>query len=154
MRIQISPTRIVADVPTVWNEQGPEVDFVFKDLKDIGMRFGSIDEMYVFHVFEHFFDGEIVPAFKQWKSLMARGGKIFVIVDDWEFISRAFLGGEFDIDVMNKNFSYPTKITRDSVVRYLEAAGISQHDMSFWYVDVPNLFPKKEYEIVVSANIL
>lgn len=154
MKIQISPTRIVADVPTVWNEAGPEVDFVFKDIKDIGMRAGSVDEIYVFHVFEHLFDGEIIPAIRNWIPMMAKGGRMFFIVDDWEFICRAFLSGEFDIKVFNKNFSYPTKITRDSVIEYLESAGFSQHDMSFWYLDVPNLFPKKEYEIIVSAKIV
>lgn len=152
MRIQISPKRIVPDVPTVWNEDGPEVDFIFKDIKSLGFHAGAIEEMYVFHIFEHLFESEIATALENWKSLMAPGAKTFFIADDFEFVSRAFLGGEFDIDAINEKFSYPTKISKDNIIRWLEAVGYSQHDMSFWYVDVPNLFPKKEFEIVVSAT--
>lgn len=152
MKIQISPTRIVKDVPTVWNEAGPEVDFIFKDIKSLGFREESIDEIYVFHVFEHLFESEIPVAINNWKSLIKKGGEIYFVIDDYEFICRSFVGGELNIDMFNEKFSYPTKFSRDNIIRFLEGASYSQHDMRFWYVDVPGLFAKKDYELIVSAR--
>lgn len=152
MKIQISPVKIVPDALVVWNEELPGVDIVFKDLKALGFPENSIDEMYVFHVFEHLFEAEIPAAIDNWKRIVKPGADIYIVADDFEFISRGFIGGEFNIDLLNQKFSYPTKLSNDNVVRFLEGAGYSQHDMRFWYVDVPNLFPKKEYEIVVSAK--
>jgi predicted SAM-dependent methyltransferase len=142
----------VPDVPTVWNEAGPEVDFIFKDIKNLGFREESIDEIYVFHVFEHLFESEIPAAVANWRSLLKKNAEMYIVSDDYEFICRAFVGGEFNVDEFNRDFSYPTKISRENIVKYLEGAGFSQHDMKFWYVDVPNLFPKKEHEIVVSGK--
>lgn len=152
MKIQISPIRIVPGVTTVWNESGPDVDIIFKDIKDLGFKPESIEEMYVFHVFEHLFSSEIPIALANYRSLMMKGGELYIVSDDYEFICRAFLGGEFNIDEFNVKFSYPTKISRDNLCRFIEGAGYSQHDMRFWYVDVPNLFKKKEFEIVVSSK--
>lgn len=152
MKIQISPVRIVKDALVIWNEQTPDVDIIFKDLKALGFPDNSVDELYVFHVFEHLFESEIPAAVENWRTILKPNALVYLVADDYEFLCRAFVGGEFDIDSFNKDFSYPTKISKDNIIKYMEGAGFSQHDMSFWYVDVPNLFPKKEYEIVVSAK--
>jgi predicted SAM-dependent methyltransferase len=153
MKIQISPTRIVPDALVIWNEHGPEVDVVM-DVKNLTFKEDSIEEIYAFHVLERLFESEIPVAIESWKKCLAPGKEVFIISDDFEFVARSFVGGEMSIDKLNTRFSYPTRLTRENIVRYLRETGFSEHDMRFWFVDVPDRFPKKDFELVVSSKKL
>ena len=151
MKVQISSTRIVKDALTVWNEAGPEVDVVM-DVKNLTFREGMIDELYTFHILEHLFDNEIPQAIENWRKCVKKGGEIYILSDDFENLARLFVGGELNIFDFNSNFSYPTKITRENLTQYLRDAQFSDNDMRIWYVDVPDLFTKKDHELVISVK--
>jgi predicted SAM-dependent methyltransferase len=151
MNIQLSPVRIIKDAVTVWNEAGPEVDIVM-DLKNLTFKENSLDVIYAFHVVEHFFPSEVPVALKNWTHCLKKGKSIFVVCDDFEILVRMFIGGEINIFDFNNKFSYPTNITADNLTHYLRQAGHNDHDMKFWYVDVPDQFKKLEYEIVIEAT--
>ena len=151
MKIQLSPNRIVKDALVVWHEHGPEVDVVM-DLKKLTFKENSIEEIYVFHVLEYLFTSEIPDAITNWRSVLQPGKDMYVVIDDFEFIARAFLGGELNLDILNDKFSYPTKISRDNILHFLKQGGYSEHETKVWYVDVPNLFSKKDHELVLSAK--
>lgn len=136
---------------TVWNEPGVEVDVVM-DLKNLTFREGMVEEIYAFHVLEHFFPSEIPVALANWRKCLTQGRELYIVSDDFEFLSRAFLGGEINIDALNTNASYPTKITRDNLLSFLKGVGFNDNEMRLWYVDVPNLFKKQDFEIVVSSK--
>lgn len=152
MKLQLSKKRVVPDAMTAWYEPGPEVDIVV-DLKRLPFAPGSVEKLYAFHVLEHFLPDEIVPALASWKGCVARGGKMFVVNDDFEFICRSFVGGDISIDQFNEGFTHPTYLTSDNVVTYLNAIGIPDDKIVLWYADVTGEFPKAEHELVVMTNL-
>lgn len=150
-RIQLSPTKVIPNLLTVWHEQLPEVD-ISMDLKNLTFAPGSIDAIYSFHVLDHFFDADIRKALPNWYSLLKVGGELFVVVDDFEYVARSLVGGDININHFNQEFSHPTQFARDNLSKYLSDAGFLGSDVSVWFTDVPNLFPKKPYELVLSCK--
>ena len=102
MIIELSPKKIVPGSFTCWNEPGPEVDLVV-DLKKLTFKEGSVEELYSFHIVDHLFENEIVPAISNWKSCLKKGANLFIIVDNFEYLARAFVGGDMSIDELNFN---------------------------------------------------
>lgn len=155
MIIELSPKKIINGATTVWNQPGPEVDIVM-DLKNLTFKENSIDEIYSFHVLDHLFMDEIAPALKNWRKCLMTGRKIFIIVDDFEYLARAFVGGDLDINNLNLNFAHPTNLTRDNLLQYLKDAGFSENEIIIWFQNVQNIkneiiFPKQEFELVVDC---
>lgn len=151
MKIQLSPIRIVPDVLTVWSEHGPEVDIVM-DLKKLTFKPGSVDELYSFHVLDHLFPDEIVPAITNWRSCLKDKGKAFFLVDDFEYITRAFVGGDIDINLINDLHNHPTQLTKENLVTFLKAGGFNETVINQWFANVPHLFEKKHYELLLDAT--
>ena len=152
MKIQLSKKRVIPDAMTAWHEPGPDVDIVV-DLKKLPFAPGSIEKLYAFHVLEHFFPSEIVPALASWKECMVHGGKMFLVNDDFEFVARSLLGGDISIEQFNEGFTHPTYFTRDNIVTYLNNIGVSDDKIVLWFADVADEFPKAEHELVVMTNL-
>jgi len=155
MVIELSPKKIINGAVTVWNQPGPEVDIVM-DLKNLTFKEGSIDEMFSFHVLDHLFEEEIVPAVQNWRKCLKKGRKLFVIVDDFEYLARAFVGGDINIKQLNEDFSHPTNIDRESLIRYYMEAGFPEESIHMWYGDVTSnaglILEKKHYELIFDGN--
>ena len=135
----------------MWQQPGPEVDIAM-DLKALTFRPGSVTQMVAFHVLDHFFPEEAAVALKNWYDCMAPGATLFVVVDNFEYISRAVVGGDISVDVFNREHNNPTQFSQVSLSRALQAAGFLEGALVAWFADVPNLFPKKHYELVISAK--
>lgn len=150
-KIQLSPTKVIPSLLTVWHEQLPGVD-ISMDLKNLTFAPGSIDAIYSFHVLDHLFDADIKKALSNWHSLLKVGGEIFIVVDDFEYIARSLVGGDINIDHYNQEFSHPTQFARDNLVKYMNDAGFMGSEIVVWYTDVTNLFPKKPFELVLSCK--
>ena len=157
MKIQLSKTRIVKDAVTVWFEHGPEVDIVM-DLKKLTFAPNSIEVIFAFHVLDHFFPEEVGEALINWrKVLKGNGNAVFIIVDNFEYITRGFVGGDISVDLFNQQHACPTHFTQDNLIAVCKAAGYDDNQMKIWYLDVPDgqngtLFLKKEFELVISAE--
>ncbi len=151
MKIQLSPKRIVKDALVVWSEHGPEVDIVM-DLKNLTFKPGSIQELYSFHVLDHLFPEEVSVALNNWKTRLEKGGRLFVVVDDFEYISRAFVGGDITIGLINDRYAHPTQFNRDSLFNGLVSAGFKNDSINIWFADVPGLFKKQHYELILEGN--
>lgn len=151
MKIQLSPTRIVKDAVTVWSEHGPEVDMVM-DLKALSFAPGSIDEIYSFHVLDHLFPDEAQVAAKNWFEVLVPGARLYIITDDFEYIARGFVGGDISVDLFNELHNHPHQLTRESGAALLSKAGFKPDDVHVWFADVPNLFPRKHFELVLDAK--
>lgn len=132
---------------TVWYEHGPEVDVVM-DLKNLTFAPGSVEAIYSFHVLDHLFASEIAGVLKNWKACLKQNGVLFVVVDDFEFISRAFVGGDISIDQFNESFSHPAYLTRDNLLSYCLQAGFKEDGPKIWFDHVGDLFPKMDYELI------
>lgn len=151
IKIQLSPKRIVKDVLTVWSEHGPEVDIVM-DLKNLTFKPGSIKEIYSFHVLDHLFPEEINTAVNNWRTRLEVGGKLFAVVNDFEYVSRAFVGGDISIELINDQYNHPTQFSRDSLFKAFRTGGFEDEKISIWFTDVPGLFNRKHYELVFEAR--
>lgn len=151
MKIQLSQTRIVKDHMTIWQDAGPGVDMTM-DLKNLSFRPGSIDQICAFHVLDYMFPEEAIAALRNWYSCLKDGGMLYIVTDDFEYVTRAFIGGDIDIGVFNRNHSHATQFDRKSLGDLLIASGFPEPDISVWFADVPNLFPKQHYELVISAK--
>ena len=155
MRLEITPTKIVPDAITVWNEQG-EAD-VIMDLKNLTFRDNYFDEIFVFHVVDHLFEDEIKTAMLNWRRCLKVGGRIFICVDDFEHIARGFVGGDITIDQINKDFSHPVHVTRDNLLKYFTDAGFLEGSVIIWH-DSPKdaegrvLMPKLESELILHST--
>lgn len=149
--IQLSPIRVVPDVITVWNKPGPEVDIVM-DLHNLTFQEGSLEEIFSFHVLQHLFIEEIPPAIENWYKCLKKGGEIYIVSNDYEFIARSFVGGDIAIEDLNKNFSCPTQLTKEYLIDLVAASGFKSEAMKVWYLDVPNKFKKAEHELVLSGT--
>ncbi len=152
MKIQLSKTRMVPDAMTVWYEHGPEVDMV-ADLKNLPFAPGSVEAIYSFHVLEHLMPSDCVPALASWMKCLAPGAKFFVVNDDFEYLCRAFVSGDVSIEQFNADFTHPTYITRDNIVKMLGAVGIMSDNIVLWFADVTGEFKKAEHELVVSVKL-
>lgn len=151
MKLQISPIRIVKDHLTVWYEHGENVDIVM-ELKNLTFAKDSLQSISAFHVLDHFFEKEAIQALSNWHACLKKGGTAYVVVDDFEYISRKFVGGDIGIDYLNEHFSHPMYFTKDNLIRSLSAAGFIENEMRIWYADVTDMFRKNEYELIIAAT--
>lgn len=150
-KIQLSPIKVIPNVTTVWNKPGPEVDIVM-DLSKLTFREGTIEEMFSFHVLQHLFTEEIPVALENWFKCLKTGAEIYIVSNDYEFIARSFVGGDFTIKEINEKFSSPTKLTKEHLIEFMSKSGFKNELMKVWYLDVPKKFQKAEHELVLSAT--
>lgn len=152
MKLQLSNKRIIPGVPTVWSEAGPEVDVVM-DLKNLTFRPGSIDEIYSFHVLDHLFPEDTVPALTNWKNCLKNKGVLIMVVDDFEFVCRGFVGGDISIKLLNDQYSHPTQFNKEYLSDCINQAGFNDPAVSMWFSDrVGDLFNRSQSELVLSAK--
>lgn len=151
MKIELSPVKIVPGAITVWSEQSPEVDIVM-DLKNLTFKPGSVDEIYSFHVLDHLFIDEGVAAVSNWKKCLKPEAKLFIIVDDFEYVARAFVGGDISIELFNDLHSHPSQYTRENLLSLIKKCGYSENKTNIWFQDVTGLFKKKHYELVFDTH--
>jgi predicted SAM-dependent methyltransferase len=106
-------------------------------------------------VLDHLFPNEIIPALSNWKKLLKVGGKLFVVVDDFEYISRAFVGGDISIEIVNEMHSHPTQFSRTYLVGLLRKAGFKEDKINIWLAEQvgDNKFPKEHYELVLESTL-
>lgn len=150
-KIQISPRRIIPDVLTVWSEPGPEVDVVM-DLRNLTFAKGSLELLVSFQILSHFIAEDVGRAMQNWESLMKSGGELFVVVDDFEFLARSFVGGDLAIEHYNTDYSVPTHFTSDNLAAALNHVGFIPDNIRIFYADVPNLFTRQKHELVMCGK--
>lgn len=151
MKIQISQNKILPEHFTVWTAHGDGVDLV-ADVKNLAFRPGSVEEIVSFHVLDHLFPEEIVPTLTNWRKCLAKDGRVVILVDDFEYIARGFVAGDFSMEVMNGEHCHPTQFTQHYLANQLYKAGFNESDVVMWYNDVAGLCAKKHYELAISAK--
>lgn len=149
MTIELTPKKIIPGAFTIWTEHGPEVDLAC-DLKNINLKPGSVDKIYAFHVVDRLFADEAQAALKNWYKLLAPGGQLIVVVDDFEYLARAFVGGDIKVDYFNEHHSAPTYFTRDNLAAHLTVAGFAEDKVVIWYD--PEFIKAKPFELTLGGT--
>lgn len=151
-KIELSPVRTIPGAVTVWHEAGPEIDIVM-DLKALTFRPGSVKMIVAHHVLDRLFEDEALAALKNWHACLAKGGSLFNITDDFEYVARAFVGGDIDIGVFNRNHSHATQWDRKSLGDMTIDAGFPEAAVKIWFQEgIPNLVHRKHYELLLEAT--
>lgn len=152
MKLQLSEKRIIPDAITVWQEPGPEVDIVM-DVRNLTFGQGSVEELHVFHVLEHLFPKEVLPALVSWKNCLKSEAKIITIVDNFESIARDYIGAGISIHELNSFFSTPTRFDHESLFNLFLKAGFKEGDIIKWNHSTENGFYKmQEHELIFSSK--
>ena len=151
MKIQLSQERIAPEHLTVWNAHGPSVDMVM-DLKHLTFRKDSIEQVCAFHVLDGLFPDEVKTAITNWRECLKPGGKLYIVVDDFEYIARAFVGGDISLEVFNEHHAHPTQFDRKALGDLLISSGFPEPGVKIWFDGVAGLFPKKHYELIIEAT--
>lgn len=152
MKIQISPTRRIPDMFTIWFKPGPEVDLVIDPRDPYGIKFrpGFVEVIYAFGVLGHSEEARIIPMLKQWVSTLKEGGELYIVEQDFEYLSRAIVGGDLKIEEFNQDFRFTTYLTPEKMSRYMEEAGFPTGEQREWYD--PPLFKKQHFEKILSGT--
>jgi predicted SAM-dependent methyltransferase len=151
MKLQLSPNRIIKDALTIWHEAGPEVDIVM-DVANVSFREGSVTEMYVFHVVDHLFEPEALKAMASWFKCLSPEGKVHILNDDFEYIARAFVGGDISIEMFNDLHNHPLQCTRDNISALLAKAGFRADNVNIWLSGNPEGMTREHYEFILTAK--
>lgn len=150
MIVELSPKKIRKDAITVWNTPQPEVDIVM-DLKKLTFKENSLDELYAYHVLDHLFPEEVIETISNWKKCLKPKASVFLVVDDFEYVCRAFTGGDINIDKFNDEFARPCNFNKDNMINYCMQAGFMEGSVKIWFIDIPGIYIKQHYELIFSA---
>ena len=150
-KIQISPKKMVEDAVVIWPEKTPDVDLVIdpRMYPGLNLKDNSVKVLYVFNLLGITMQKDIIKVLKNIYKALAPDGQLYIIEYDFEYISRAFTGGDLSIEEFNEDFIRTTYLTKDSTIKYLELAGFSKRDMRVWLDGAK--FPKQHYEFIISG---
>lgn len=151
MKIELTPNKIVKNAMTIWNQPGPEVDLV-ADLKNLTFKENSVETIYAFHVLDRLFLEEIPAVLNNWSKCLKPGGNLFLIIDDFEYVCRAFVGGDISIEQFNVNFCHSAQLDRYLLIKLLLQGGFKEGQLVIWFDNIPDAFTKKQFELVISAK--
>lgn len=150
MKIDLSPKRITPDALVIWSKPTPEVDIVM-DMKNLTFRPGSVEQIIAHHVIDHFIENDSIEALNNWKECLAPLGKLYVVSDDFEYIARAFTGGDIDISTFNKHHAHPSQWDRKSLGDTLLDLGFHDENMRIWFSDIQGVMRREHYELIIEA---
>jgi len=147
-KIQISPKRIIEDAVVIWHEKKDDVDIVI-DPRLLDLKDNSVKVLYVFNFLGLTKQQDIPIVLKSFYKALAPDGQLYIIEHDFEYISRAFVGGDLPIEEFNEDFIRTSYLTKDSTVKYLELTGFLKGDMRIWLDG--SKFPKAHHEFIISG---
>lgn len=150
MKLQLTPTRKLDDALTVWHEPMPEVDVVIDPRKGLPFRAGSITDIYAFDVLGHMPFQEIPALLKQWANVLKKGGILYVIEPDYEYLLRSGLTSDLTIEQFNSDFIRQCYLNKDLLCSLLQKAGFPQPKQRIWFDGLK--FQREHYQIIFSGE--
>jgi len=151
MKIQISQTKKIEDALCVWPEQGEQVDLVLDPRPPYGFTFkcGTVKVLYVFGLLGMTCRKDIPKMLKNFYDVLAPSGQLYIIELDFDYITRAYLGGDITLEEFREKFIRASYHNKESVVGQLKKVGFAEKKMKQWF----NVkFRKEHYEFIISAE--
>lgn len=150
-KIDISPIRLTKDALVIWHEPTDEADMV-ADPRKLGFRPGSIDQIILNHTVDFLFADEAKQMLKSLRKQLKKGGKLYVLTDDFEYLTRAFVGGDISIELFNENHNHASQWDRESLGKVLIATGFLENDVKIWFESPQGILPRKHFELLIEAT--
>lgn len=153
MKIQISPTRKVEDAMLIWHEGVNDVDLVMDPRPPFGLKFrpGTIKDLYAFEVLGMTSIDKAQEMVANWFHLLAPGGTVYVIENDFEYIARGVTGGDLTIEEFNREFIQKSYMTRELIVDIFSRAGFPEGSQKLWGHDGIK-FQVAKHQVIISAT--
>ncbi len=153
MRIQISPNKRIADAFAIWPEAGPEVDLVLDPRPPYGLlkfRANTIKVIYAFGILGITKSKSVNALLQEFYKILMPDGELYIIEHDFDYICRAYLGGDLPLSEFNQDFRRTTYFNRDELVRLLEMVGFPEKNQRQWHGGTQ--FQQQHYEIIISGK--
>jgi len=151
MKIQISPTKHIHDALVVWPEQKPEVNQVIDPRQPYGLKFRpkSLKAIYAFGIFGLTQPKDVIKLMQDCYGLLEPSGQLYIIEHDFDYVCRAYLGGDIPITEFNEHFRRQSYINKNVMIELLCGVGFVEKELREWFSDLP--FERKHFEFVLSA---
>lgn len=152
MKIQISSNKRIADALVLWPEAGPEVDLVLDPRPPFGLKFraGTVKIIYAFGILGITQPKDVISLLSEFFKALKADGELYIIEHDFDYICRAYLGGDIPISEFNQDFKRKTYFNRDELVRILEKVGFPEKNQRQW--QGATKFQQQHYEIIISGK--
>lgn len=152
LKLQISPTRRIADMLTVWFEPGPEVDIVIDVRYGLKMRPGSVKALYIFHLLGCVEPEKVQNVVDTCYAAIEPGGDINFIETDFDYITRSVVGGDLSPEEFSKQFSKKSYVTLQTMLQLLTKAGIPREKQILWQETTVLNFSREHHELVITGR--
>jgi len=149
MKLQITPIRKVEDALVIWPEPTPDVDIVM-DPKTMQMKPGSIKAIYAFDVLGSSGPENVIPTLENFFRMLQPDGELYIIEHDFDYVARAYLGGDLPIDEFNRDFRRGTYLNQNEISALLNKVGFPEGMQKIWHKGIK--FPKEHYQIIMSGK--
>lgn len=150
MNVTLAPEPLVKEDFLIWHEQTEHTD-ASMDLATLSLRAGTVERLISFHVLEKMYLNDVRAALINWRSCLKPGASLFIVVDDFEYVARALVGGDINVEIFNTQHAHPMNFSREYLAQLLVEAGFKETNIKVWFSPVPNLFDQKHYELVIEA---
>ena len=148
-KIQISPIKKVEDAVVIWPESAPDVDIV-QDLRYMKIKPNSVKAIYSFDALGFLDPKDVSKVSKNYFEMLEPNGELYIIENDHDYITRAYLGGDLPLSDMNLDFNRSTYFNSTEISRLLVRIGIPEKDQKVWSEGIK--FRKEHYQLIISGK--
>jgi len=79
----------------VWEDTKPNL---VMDIRKLPYENCSVDFIYAGHILEHFYIDEALDVLKEWKRVLKAGGRLVIVVPDFEVVCKRYVEGRYSLD--------------------------------------------------------
>lgn len=154
IKIQIAPTRRIEDLLTVWHENGEEVD-IKMDVRgpySFNFRPGSVKVLYCFGILGQTDPDRVEETIRSLYKALCRDGELYVIEPDFDYLTRAAVGGDIPPKNFSKDFTRKSYFSLQSIAELFNKLGIPNERQIIWYDSTGLKFEKHHYEMILSGR--
>jgi predicted SAM-dependent methyltransferase len=150
MNIQIAPKKMIKDTFVVWPWGGEEVDLI-TDLRHeyLGLKAESAKAIYVYNFLGMCRPEEIQDIIENLKSILKPGGKLFIIEQDFDYITRSYVSGDLPLNELNKDFNRETFLSQEECTKILHNNGFLSSEQQIW--KDRKMFNAEHYQFILSG---
>lgn len=149
MKIQLSPTRRVKDVLTIWGTNGPEVDMIANPNYPAGLSFneGFLDTIYDFGALAFCEPDNLLNTLRHLLVMLKPKGRLIICEMSFEYLARAFMSTDISLDEFNGSYNRQLHFVREDLSEKFIKLGIGLGNQKAWNGH-PD-FPTQEHEFVL-----
>lgn len=116
------------------------------------MRPRSVKALYLFHLLGNLDPEKTQSVVDSCYAAVEPGGDINFIETDFDYITRAAVGGDLTPEQFSKEFTRKNYVTLQTMLRLLTNTGIPQNQQVLWNDPTVFNFTREHHELVVTGR--